>query len=92
MGFLKKYSQLRGDDGQQEVNYNFARACHQIGMLPMAVHYYKLVLDSNIPKMLRHNSALLDLKREAAFNLHLIYLQSENHDLARLYLEEYIIV
>lgn len=92
IAFFKKYAQLRGIQGQQEANYNIARAFHQIGMLPTAVHYYKLVLYSDPGNLVKQNEKLLDLKKEAAFNLHLIYLQSENLHLARMYLEDYITV
>lgn len=92
VAFLKKYSQLRGEDGKQETYYNMGRAFHQIGLLPAAVHFYKLVLEEDPGELVKKNPLLLDLKREAAFNLHLIYLQSENHLLARMYLENYITV
>ncbi|CAL7949836.1 unnamed protein product [Xylocopa violacea] len=92
IAFLKKYSQLRGEDGEQEAYYNMGRAFHQIGLLPAAVHFYKLVLEKDPGDLIRKNSYLLDLKKEAAFNLHLIYLQSENYLLARMYLENYITI
>lgn len=84
--------ELRGDDGSQEANYNMARLLHQLGLLPAAVNFYKLVLESPVPKLIADNSNLLNLKKEAAFNLHLIYVGSENYDLARFYLENYITV
>lgn len=68
------------------------RVFHQIGLLPAAVHFYKLVLTKNPGDLIEKNSHLLNLKKEAAFNLHLIYLQSENYLLARMYLENYITV
>ncbi|XP_076233596.1 general transcription factor 3C polypeptide 3 [Calliopsis andreniformis] len=92
IAFLKKYSQLRGKDGKQETYYNMARAFHQIGLLPAAVHFYKLALNEDPGEVVKENANLLDLKREAAFNLHLIYLHSENHLLARMYLENYITI
>ncbi|XP_072764966.1 general transcription factor 3C polypeptide 3 [Anoplolepis gracilipes] len=90
--FFKKYMQLRGKDGKQETYYNMARAFHQIGLLPSAIHFYKLVLEEDPGDLVKQHANLLDLKREAAFNLHLIYLQSENHLLARMYLENYITI
>ncbi|XP_034177242.2 general transcription factor 3C polypeptide 3 [Osmia lignaria lignaria] len=92
IAFLKKYSQLRGKNGEQETYYNMGRVFHQIGLLPAAVHFYKLVLTKDPGDLIEKNSHLLDLKKEAAFNLHLIYLQSENYLLARMYLENYITV
>lgn len=92
IAFLKKYSQLRNEDGEQETFYNMGRAFHQIGLLPAAVQFYKLVLDKDPGDLIKKNSYLLDLRKEAAFNLHLIYLQSENYLLARMYLENYITI
>ncbi|XP_018312219.1 general transcription factor 3C polypeptide 3 [Mycetomoellerius zeteki] len=92
LAFFKKYMQLRGEEGQQETYYNMARAFHQIGLLPSAIHFYKLVLKENPGDLVKQHANLLDLRKEAAFNLHLIYLQSENHLLARMYLENYITV
>ena len=84
--------QLRSTEAKQECNYNMARAFHQIGLLSGAVHHYKLVLETPPPKLVSQNSERLDLRREAAFNLHLIYLHSGNPDLARIYLENHIVV
>ncbi|KAK1133067.1 hypothetical protein K0M31_014429 [Melipona bicolor] len=92
IAFLKKYAQLRNEDGEQEACYNMGRAFHQIGLLPAAVHFYKLVLNKDSGDLIKKNSYLLDLRKEAAFNLHLIYLQSENYLLARMYLENYITI
>ena len=89
---MKTYIKLRGEQGAQEANYNMARALHQLGLLPGAIHFYKLVLDSSAPTLVEQNFNLLDLRREAAFNLHLIYEQAENHQLARMYLENYITI
>ncbi|CAK9814914.1 General transcription factor 3C polypeptide 3 [Anthophora quadrimaculata] len=92
VAFLKKYSQLRGKDGEQETYYNMGRAFHQVGLLSAAAHFYKQVLNNDPGDLVNQNPHLLDLKKEAAFNLHLIYLHSENHLLARMYLENYITV
>ncbi|XP_025602631.2 general transcription factor 3C polypeptide 3 isoform X5 [Athalia rosae] len=46
IAFLKKYAEMRGKDGEQEASYNTARAFHQLGLLPAAVHHYKLVLEA----------------------------------------------
>lgn len=92
IAFFKKYSQLRGKDGKQETYYNMGRAFHQIGLLPAAMHFYKLVLNNDPGDVINKNSDHLDLKKEAAFNLHLIYLQSENYLLARMYIENYITI
>lgn len=83
---------LRGEQGSQEAHYNTARALHQLGLLPGAIHFYKRVLEKPVPQLVQENSSLLDLKKEAAFNLHLIYAQADNHQLARMYLENYITI
>ncbi|KAL6255748.1 hypothetical protein P5V15_012992 [Pogonomyrmex californicus] len=92
LAFFKKYTQLRGKEGQQETYYNMARAFHQIGLLPSAIHFYKLVLKEDAGDLVKQHANLLDLRKEAAFNLHLIYLQSENYLLARMYLDDYITI
>ncbi|XP_015178066.1 PREDICTED: general transcription factor 3C polypeptide 3 [Polistes dominula] len=92
LAFIRIYAQLRGEDGRHETYYNTGRLFHQIGMFPSAIHYYKLVLHTDPGELVKQHEELLHLKREAAFNLHLIYLQSENFQLARMYLEDYITV
>ncbi|XP_071560838.1 general transcription factor 3C polypeptide 3-like isoform X1 [Temnothorax nylanderi] len=92
LAFFKKYMQLRGKEGQQETYYNMGRAFHQIGLLPSAIHFYKLVLKEDPGDLVKQHANLLDLRKEAAFNLHLVYLQSENHLLARMCLENYITI
>ncbi|XP_033229465.1 general transcription factor 3C polypeptide 3 isoform X2 [Belonocnema kinseyi] len=92
LAFLKKYAQLRGKVGEQETNFNTARAFHQLGLLPAAVYYYKLVLTVAPSEIVKQHLHLLDLRKEAAFNLHLIYLNSENYHLARIYIDDYVTV
>ena len=84
--------EIRGTECLQESNYNMARCLHQSGLLQGAVHFYKQVLESPVPELIEKNTNLLDLKKEAAFNLHLIYVNSENYDLARNCLENYITI
>ncbi|KAJ8665208.1 hypothetical protein QAD02_006870 [Eretmocerus hayati] len=92
ISFMKAYANLRGNGACQESNYNMGRLLHQLGLLTGAVHYYKQVLETPVSEIIEKNSEMLDLKKEAAFNLHLIYMQSENPQLARMYLENYITV
>ncbi|XP_063983075.1 general transcription factor 3C polypeptide 3 isoform X2 [Diachasmimorpha longicaudata] len=91
MAFLKKYRDMRGKDMRQESNYNIARAMHQLGLFNNAVQFYGLVLKEEKSQLVKEHE-WLDLKREAAFNLHLIYMHSGNPELARIYLEEFIVV
>ncbi|CAB4069485.1 GTP3C3 [Lepeophtheirus salmonis] len=87
IAFLNVYMELRGPC--QESYYNLGRAMHQLGLLPNAVFYYKktLALKSAIPE---NNN--FDLKREAAYNLSLIYQNSGNEDLVRHYIHKYIVI
>ncbi|XP_042495078.1 uncharacterized protein LOC122074317 [Macadamia integrifolia] len=87
---------------KDEALYNIARACHHVGLVTLAVSYYEKVLairekDYPIPKLPNEESSLTeiqkpgycDLRREAAYNLHLIYKQSGAFDLARQVLKDH---
>ena len=78
---------------------------HQLGLLPAALHYYKKALEvgpiikyggekksskGGDEKQSDHN--LYDLSRETAHNVALIYQGSGSKDLARMYLQKYIVV
>lgn len=91
VGFFNIYKKLRGPDGEQEVAYNLGRGYHQLGMLHLAIEQYKKVLKLKLP-LAEKNPNLFDLKREAAYNLHLIYKASGSFDLAKMYLYKYIVV
>lgn len=80
IGFLMKYKEERGVERLQECYFNIARAYHEIGMVSKAIHYYKLVLETNA------FSEDYCLKHAAAYNLHLIYKSSENYDVALMYI------
>ncbi|KAL7669390.1 hypothetical protein ACOME3_010047 [Neoechinorhynchus agilis] len=67
MFYLSKYKHLRGDC--QEVHYNIGRAFHQVNMLHLAADSYMRVFKTNVSA----GEELFDLKRQAAFNLLLIY-------------------
>ncbi|XP_059299491.1 uncharacterized protein LOC132052132 isoform X1 [Lycium ferocissimum] len=103
MAFL--YNNLRLSGNRQEALYNIGRACHHVGLLSLAVIYYQRVLDTHeddypIPKLPNENPdpvenrkpGYCDLRREAAYNLHLIYKNSGAHDLARQTLKDYCTV
>ena len=85
IGFFSKYQQARCPLGQQEVYYNLARAHHQYGLLPQAIHYYKQVLNIDCPL-----GSDFDLKKEASFNLYNIYKTSGSIHLARYYIDTYL--
>jgi len=87
----------------QEALYNIARAYHQIGLNTLAAVYYEKALaieeeDHPIPKLPYEAGSCTqedprpgycDVRREAAFNLHLIYKKSGATDLARRILKTY---
>jgi general transcription factor 3C polypeptide 3 (transcription factor C subunit 4) len=63
------------------------RAYHQLGLVHQAVKYYEEVLKQPLSEEENCN-----LKREAAFNLSLIYKASGNMDMARNVLREFCTV
>ena len=85
----------------QEALYNIARACHHVGLVSLAASYYEKVLaihekDCPVPELPNEEPnkehlapGYCDLRREAAFNLHLIYKKSGALDLARQVLKDY---
>ncbi|XP_075216915.1 general transcription factor 3C polypeptide 3-like isoform X1 [Lycorma delicatula] len=91
VAFFSKYKELRGAAGIQEYHYNLGRVYHQLGLLPPALYHYKMALE-NKPSFVSVFGEKFDLSREAAFNVHLIYMQSGANDMARMYLEKYITV
>lgn len=92
---------LRLCDNSQESLYNLARAFHHVGLVSLAASYYEKVLathpkDYPIPKLPYENLGLenqnagyCNLRREAAYNLHLIYKTSGAFDLARQVLRDH---
>ncbi|KAL6210384.1 hypothetical protein ACLB2K_015617 [Fragaria x ananassa] len=101
-GFAFLYNNLRVCKSSQEAMYNIARAFHQVGLVTLAASHYEKVLgihvkDYPIPKLPHENPhsnqnqspGYCDLRREAAFNLHLIYKQSGSFDLARQVLRDH---
>ncbi|XP_038879313.1 general transcription factor 3C polypeptide 3 [Benincasa hispida] len=100
-GLAFLYKNLKLCDNSQEALYNIARAYHHIGLVTLAVTYYEKVLatyqkDCPIPELFGENrnikhqkSVYCDLRREAAYNLHLIYKESGALDLARQVLKDH---
>lgn len=86
----------------QESLFNIARAFHHVGFVTLAATYYEKVIAINekdypIPKLQNENIDVIEnekpgycnLRREAAYNLHLIYKKSGAVDLARQVLKDY---
>ena len=94
----QEYAQHRGN--ALESNYNLGRAAHHLGLVHIAVQYYQKCLDSKaVPAVAREAEegnmpAVQDagLKREAAFNLSLIYRGTGADDLARQVLQQHICI
>ncbi|XP_074316928.1 uncharacterized protein LOC141653154 isoform X2 [Silene latifolia] len=101
-GLAFLYNNLRTCENSQEALYNLARACHHVGLVSLAASYYEKVLairqeDLPMPEIMKKDKdatrdpkpGYCDLRREAAFNLHLIYKNSGAIDLARQILRNY---
>ncbi|KAK7258072.1 hypothetical protein RIF29_32490 [Crotalaria pallida] len=102
-GLAFLYNNLRICESSQESLYNIARAFHHVGLVTLAALYYEKVLASSerdypIPKlpnevpdgiMENHKPGYCNLRREAAYNLHLIYKKCGALDLARQVLRDH---
>ncbi|XP_021733713.1 general transcription factor 3C polypeptide 3-like [Chenopodium quinoa] len=101
-GLAFLYNNLRLCENSQEALYNIARAFHHVGLVTLAATYYERVLaisqeDCPLPELIKVDkgpakdvkSGYCDLRREAAYNLHLIYKRSGAVDLARQVLRDY---
>ncbi|KAH1025547.1 hypothetical protein HUJ05_010253 [Dendroctonus ponderosae] len=85
------YANNRSKYAQQEVYYNLGRMYQQIRVFYLAEHFYKLVFQVQNEFVDAHPD-YLDLKKEAAYNLHLIYKTSGNLAAARQVLWKYIVI
>ncbi|XP_053328139.1 general transcription factor 3C polypeptide 3 isoform X2 [Spea bombifrons] len=79
--FLNKYLDLRGPC--QETYYNLGRALHQMGLTHFAIHYYQQALELTPLQLKGMDDDQVDLQRDIAFNLSLIYQSSGNLQMAR---------
>ncbi|KAJ8252810.1 hypothetical protein GJAV_G00205870 [Gymnothorax javanicus] len=77
--FLMKYSELRAHS--QESLYNIGRALQQLGLAHLAIHYYQQALNTPPPSLEGIEDDQVDLRREIAFNLSLIYQASGNKEM-----------
>uniref|UniRef100_A0A5S6QEF8 General transcription factor 3C polypeptide 3 n=1 Tax=Trichuris muris TaxID=70415 RepID=A0A5S6QEF8_TRIMR len=87
--FLAKYEEIRGSC--QEVSYNMGRAMQQMGVLNVAVEYYKRTLEME-PDVASPCSSMFDLRPLAAHNLICMYNQSNNVAAARDLMQKYLLV
>ncbi|XP_038572101.1 general transcription factor 3C polypeptide 3 [Micropterus salmoides] len=88
--FLWRYVELRGEC--QESMYNLGRALHQMGLTHLAIHYYQKALTLPAQKLEGMPDDQVDLRREIAFNLSLIYQASGNMEMARQLINTHCIV
>lgn len=88
--FLWRYVELRGEC--QESMYNLGRALHQMGLTHLAIHYYQKALSLPAWKVDGISDDQVDLRREIAFNLSLIYQASGNMEVARQLIRTHCIV
>ncbi|KAI7842713.1 hypothetical protein COHA_003644 [Chlorella ohadii] len=88
--FLQEYGDRRRNP--QEAAYNLGRAAHHFGLLHIAVPYYERVLESAPPPSAAAAGPSFDLRRDAAFNLSLIYKSSGADALARQLLRQHLTV
>lgn len=89
--YMLEYGKVREPEAEQEVYYNTGRLYHQLGLILNATVYYKKVLECKTdpdPQV----AELIDLKMEAAYNLHLIYKESGNMALAKKILYDYVVI
>lgn len=92
LGLLAQYKDKRSPQGLQEVHYNLARGFHHLGLYTSAIFHYKKVFEYRDLILPSQKPEVFDLSREAAFNLHLIYSQSESFNIARMFLDKYIVI
>lgn len=91
LALFTHYANKRGAQALNEVKYNLGRLFHFFGMVHIAEVYYLEVLNYTNPLIEKHPD-ILDLKKEAAYNLHLIYRDSGNIRAARDVLVKHIVI
>ncbi|KAF8319099.1 TPR-like protein [Clavulina sp. PMI_390] len=94
ISFLDHYRQFRAsDDLDDEIEYNFGRAFHQLNILNLAQKHYEKALNivtrrlENDPECKNNGCA-----REAAYNLSLIYVTSGSAKLAQKLYRQWLTV
>lgn len=85
--FLNRYLSIRGPC--QESFYNLGRGLHQLGLVHLAIHYYQKALELPPLEIEGIEVDQLDLRRDIAYNLSLIYQSSGNIGMAQKLLYTY---
>uniref|UniRef100_A0A674AS70 General transcription factor IIIC, polypeptide 3 n=1 Tax=Salmo trutta TaxID=8032 RepID=A0A674AS70_SALTR len=88
--FLWRYVELRGHC--QESMYNLGRALQQMGLAHLAIHYYHKALSFPPLTLEGIEADQVDLRREIAFNLSIIYQASGNTEMVRHLINTYCTV
>ncbi|KAG8952110.1 transcription factor TFIIIC subunit tfc4 [Tulasnella sp. 424] len=72
LAFIQRYKEIRKGEHIEEVDYNFGRLFHQLGLLSLAAKHYERVLQhaQEIPS---NDPTGPSMCKEAAYNLVLIY-------------------
>ncbi|KAH8108394.1 TPR-like protein [Phellopilus nigrolimitatus] len=90
MGFMTKYRALRttneDDPLADEIEYNYGRAFHQLGLFSHAITHYERVLaivDKRQKAIGEQDENIYGIAREAAHNLSLIYVTTGATSLAQ---------
>ncbi|KAJ0182355.1 hypothetical protein K1T71_001724 [Dendrolimus kikuchii] len=88
IAYLQSYQNLRKCD--QETNYNLGRAYHMLNINNLAIEYYERALTCG-PITTCSKHGVIDLTRETAYNLYLIY-KNQSPAMARKYLMKYLVI
>lgn len=91
VSFLLNYGKLREPEAWHEVQFNLGRLHQQFGVNHIASFHYKEVINYTNPLIDQHPE-YLDLKRQAAYNLHMIYRKAGNLVMARRILYEHLVI
>ncbi|KAK9386581.1 hypothetical protein V1515DRAFT_557347 [Lipomyces mesembrius] len=77
----------------QETNYNMGRAFHMLGLPTLAAKYYESALAVELPSAEEDdNVRTYNLRMVIAYNLQLVYVMSGNFRLARMIVDEYLVI
>lgn len=88
ISYLLSYQNLRKCD--QETNYNLGRAYQMLCINNLAIEYYERALSSGpIVNCPQHGT--IDLTKEIAYNLHLLY-KDHSPEMARKYIIKYLVI
>lgn len=94
ISFMRVYYESRSQSSRleirQEAHYNMARAYHMLGLVHLAIPFYRSVLDETSidPERPTHE----DLAVDTAYNLQVIYAMSGNHELADEVTRQWLVI